>query len=277
MQKFQDRIAVVTGAGSGIGRATSEALAARGCHLALVDIDPGAMAETARRIEARGRRVSQHVVDVADRAAMAALPGAVMERHGAVHILVNNAGVSVGKSFADHTLEDLDWILGINLWGVIHGCKFFLPLLLGQDEAHIVNISSVFGIIAVPNQSSYCTSKFGVRGLTESLEAELRNTPVGVTSVHPGAIQTGIVQASRIDDEGMRTRAQELFDKSGSPPELVARHILAAIEGRRLRAVVTREAKFADWAKRLFPVATQRVIARGAARLTGEPVQGPGR
>lgn len=262
MRQLRDRVAVVTGAASGIGRATSELLAQRGCDLALVDIDEAGIAETQRRLRASGRRISTHLVDVSDRAAMQRLPDAVVQEHGRVHLLVNNAGVSVGAHLVDHSIEDFEWLLGINLWGVVYGCRFFLPHLLREDEAHIVNVSSVFGIVGFPGQTSYCASKFAVRGLSEALHAELYRTQVGVTSVHPGAIQTNIIHATRAIGEEQRTRTLEFFARRGTPPERVAERIVWAIERRKLRVLVTPMAHLIDGLKRLFPVLTQRLIAR---------------
>jgi NAD(P)-dependent dehydrogenase (short-subunit alcohol dehydrogenase family) len=147
-------------------------------------------------VRAFGRKASVHVADVASRARMAELPEEVLREHGRVSLLVNNAGVSVGGTFEEQSLEDLDWIVGINFWGVVHGCQFFLPHLRRETEAHIVNLSSMFGIVGVPTQSSYCATKFAVRGLSEALWVELRDAGIGVTSVHPGGIRTNIVRTS---------------------------------------------------------------------------------
>ena len=266
MRRFEGRVAVVTGAASGIGRATSVLLARRGCDLALVDIDASGLAETAKRVRAAGRKVSLHRVDVADRDAMSALPDQVIGEHGHVHILVNNAGVSVGSTLEEHDLDDFAWLVGINLWGVVYGCKFFLPHLLREDEGHIVNISSMFGFVGFPGQSSYCATKFAVRGLSESLFAELSGTGVGVTSVHPGAIRTNIMAAARAIDEEVRARFLEIFERRGMPPERAAERIVRGIERRRLRVIIAREAWLTDWLKRLMPVGTHRLIAWGYRR-----------
>ena len=165
---------MVTGAASGIGRATALRLAEKGAHLALVDVNDRGLTEVRAEIERLGRRVSVHDCDVADRSRMEDLVRAVESAHGCVHIVVNNAGVGVASSFEDLPLEDFHWLIGINFWGVVHGCKLFLPLLRRQDEAHIVNISSVFGIMGMPLNSAYCASKFAVAGLSESLRASSR-------------------------------------------------------------------------------------------------------
>jgi len=266
MKKLEGRVAVITGGGSGIGLATATRLADRGCHLALVDIDAERLEAAAKDFAMRDVKTSTHVVDVADADAMAALPAAVIAEHGAVHIVVNNAGVSVAASFEDQSLDDLRWIVGINFWGVIHGCKFFLPELKKQDEAHIVNISSMFGFLGVPSQSSYCATKFAVRGFTEALWAELQGTSVGITSIHPGGINTNIASTMRSYDDELRDATVAGLAQSRAP-SAVAKKIVAAIDGNRLRAIVGIEAYVAEWLKRLMPVTTHRLLARRMNRF----------
>ena len=268
MEQLEGRVAVITGAASGIGRATADRLAQEGCALALVDIDAERLAETASGVEELGARVSTHVADVADEARMQQLPEEVLASHEAVHILVNNAGVSVLKDFEEHTLDDFRWLVGINFWGVVHGCHYFLPALRQVDEAHIVNISSMFGFIGVPGQSSYCATKFAVRGFSEALWSELRETAIGVTSVHPGGIKTSIVRSIRANDEDARDRLQESFDRYGHPPSDVAEAILRGIRTNKLRVRVGVEAYVTDWLKRLMPVGFHRLFA-GRMRVPG--------
>ena len=262
MKQLNGRVAVITGGASGIGRATARRLAREGCRLALVDLNANRLAETAAEIESSGTRVSQHVADVADPERMKTLPAEVVAQHGGVHILINNAGVSVIKSFREHSLEDLQWQVGINFWGVIHGCKFFLDELLEADEAHIINVSSMFGFMGVPGQSSYCATKFAVRGFTESLWAELRDTSVGVTSIHPGGIATNIAETVRVVEEDARARLQRSFDRYGHPPEQVADAIVRGIRSDKLRVIVGAEAYAVEWFKRLLPVRTHHWFAR---------------
>jgi NAD(P)-dependent dehydrogenase (short-subunit alcohol dehydrogenase family) len=268
LKQLRDRVAVVTGAASGIGRALSVALARKGCHLALVDLDEAGMREVARAIEAEGRQASVHVVDVADREAMGALPEQVVAEHGHVHVLVNNAGVTVDGTFEEVSLEDLDWIFGVNLWGVIHGCKFFLPHLRHEDEAHIVNVSSLFGIIGVPRQTAYCTTKFAVRGLSESLWCEISRDGIGVTSVHPGGVRTNIVRQARHAPGADPREMIEAFDRMARwSPERAADRIVGAIERGAPRLRIAGESYVLDWLKRLAPTLTQRLIRRGRDRV----------
>lgn len=270
MKRIEGKAAVVTGAASGIGRATAELLARRGCRLAICDVNEEGLEETRRRIEQGGGTVTSHGVDVADKRAMAAFAHEVSERHGGAQILVNNAGVSVTVPFADMSLEDFEWIVGINFWGVVYGCKLFLPQLLEAGEGHIVNVSSVFGIIGLPTQSAYASTKFAVRGLSESLRAELASRNVGVTSVHPGAIKTNIVRDSRVNPEGEDLKAQttEWFERNGMDPAAAAQVIVRSIERNAPRAMITAGAYGIDFGKRLMPETTDRV-ATLIARMRG--------
>ena len=269
MKRLAGRVAVVTGAASGIGRALSVALAERGCALALVDLNESGLAESANLARARGAKVSTHKADVADRARMERLPAEVLREHGHVHVVVNNAGVSVIGALADQSLDDFAWLMGINFWGVVYGSKLFLPALLAEDEGHIVNISSMFGFVGIPGQISYCSAKYAVRGFSETLLSELSGTRIGVTCVHPGGINTNIVRESRTStgaDAEEKTRAVDAFARWTRSPEKAARVIVRAIERSRPRVRIGFESYLTDWAKRLAPVTIQRVIGRGWRR-----------
>lgn len=261
MKELRGRVASITGAASGIGRATAELLGSRGCRVALIDINHAGLEETARELQAKGVTTSVHQADVADAERMQVLPAEIVAAHGAVHIIVNNAEASVLKSFDDHSLDDLQWLIGINFGGVVHGCKFFLPELRKVDEAHIVKVSSMFGFYGVPGQSSYCAAKSAVKGLSESLWAELQASGIRVTSIHPGGIATGIAKTVRVDDEEARSRLEETFEKHGHPPSDVAKGILRGIEKNKLRVIAGVEAHISEWLKRLFPVSFHPWIA----------------
>ena len=257
---LNSRVAVVTGAGSGIGRAVSLLLARRGCRLALVDISEASLEETASLVRAAGGEAQCFIADVAERARMQQLVTEVVDAYGAVHVLVNNAGVSVGATFAEQSIDDLDWIIGINLWGVIHGCKFFLPVLAQQDEAHIVNISSMFGFLGLPGQASYCVTKAGVKALSEALWTELSDTGINVTSVHPGGIATNIISSARITDTEGKQQGVDMIARYGHSPEKAAAKIVTAIEKNRKRVLIGPEAYLTDWIKRALPVTTHRIL-----------------
>ena len=273
MRELDGKVAVVTGAAHGIGRETALALAGKGCRLAICDVNEAAHEGVRHELEQGGATVTAHRVDVSDKGQMAAFPSEVVDAHGAVDILINNAGVTVYASFEEHSVEDLEWILGVNLWGVIYGCKFFLPHLKAGGEGHIVNLSSVFGIIAPPLQTSYVASKFAVRGFSESLRAELAEDHVGVTSVHPGAIKTNIIQNARLVTDShakLRDSTQRLFDRLGTTPDVVAARIVKAIEYNSPRVLITKEARVADALKRLMPATTDGIVARVFKRLGPE-------
>ncbi len=206
---LKSRVAVVTGAASGIGRAIAVSLARRGCALALADIDEDGLAETRRLASAGTEKISLHRLDVADRKAVAAFPAAVFEPHGRADLLVNNAGVALGGTFEQVSEEDFEWLFEINFWGVVRVTRAFLPLLRASDDARIVNLSSVFGLIAPAGQTAYAASKFAVRGFSNALMQELEPSPVGVTVVHPGGVATAIADRSRAP-------------KSATPEEIAA-------------------------------------------------------
>lgn len=270
MRDLGGKVAVVTGAGHGIGRETALALARKGCRLAICDVNEAALEGVRHGLEVGGATVTAHRVDVSDKSQMKAFASEVVDTHGEVNILINNAGVTVYASFEEHSVEDLEWILGVNLWGVIYGCKFFLPHLKAAGEGHIVNLSSVFGIIAPPLQSSYVATKFAVRGFSESLRAELADDNIGVTSVHPGAIKTNIIQNVRLvtdTHEELQKTTQQLFDRLGTTPDVVAARVVKAIEYNSPRVLITKEARVADALKRLMPATTDGIVARVFKRL----------
>jgi NAD(P)-dependent dehydrogenase (short-subunit alcohol dehydrogenase family) len=272
--RFEGRVAAITGAGSGIGRALSIELAARGTHLALSDINETGLAETVVACEGAGVKVTSQVVDVADRVAVYAWASRVVEDHGKVNFIFNNAGVALAATIEAMSYDDFEWLMGINFWGVVYGTKAFLPYLKAARDGHIVNISSVFGLISVPTQSAYNAAKFGVRGFTDALRIELEMERCGVscTTVHPGGVKTNIARNARMDPSanalaGRRERGPDDFDKVAiTSPEKAARQILAAVAKDRRRVLVGPDAKLIDLAARLPDGWRQRVMALGGRR-----------
>jgi NAD(P)-dependent dehydrogenase (short-subunit alcohol dehydrogenase family) len=199
---------------------------------------------------------------------MQAFADEVEQAHGPAHIVVNNAGVTVTAKLEDHSLEDFEWIVGINFWGVVYGCKFFLPQLQHNGWGAFVNLSSMFGLTGVPKQSSYCATKFAVRGFTESLAIELANENIDVINVHPGGIRTNIARSARGPNDEQHQRIVGMFDRLGMPPEKAAAKIIGAIEHRRQRLVITREAWVTDILKRLYPSIPRRLAGWAVRKST---------
>jgi NAD(P)-dependent dehydrogenase (short-subunit alcohol dehydrogenase family) len=264
------RIGVVTGAGSGIGRATALALAERGADLGICDLDETSLADTAKQIEERGRRVVSGGVNVASAEQVSQFAERVYRELGRVDVLVNNAGIGVGGNFVDVPLEEWNAIVDINLKGVVHGCYFFVPRMIAAGHpAHVVNIASMAGYVATPGMTAYSATKYGVIGLSEALSGELDEHRIGVTAICPGMINTNITRVSRmygpLATEEIRERGVQAFERRNYTPERVAQGILKAIQRNRRVAPVSPEAWAAYYLKRAFP-GFVRWISRVAAR-----------
>ena len=272
---LQGRTVLVTGAGSGIGRATALLAAARGADLAICDVDEAGLAEVERSARALGRDVLAQRVDVADREQMREFADAVHAEAGPVDVLVNNAGVGLAARFLDTELEDWDWIVGINVWGVVHGCHFFIPPMVARRRGgHVVNVSSAAGYLATAQLAAYSTTKFAVFGLSEALRDELRPHGIGVTAVCPGIINTPITTTARMrgpaGTEAARAALVALYRRRNYGPERVAANILKAIAKNRPVAPISPEAWTMYLMKRLSPALTTRINRALQARMERE-------
>lgn len=290
VERFRGDVAVITGAGSGIGRALAAGLARRGARLALSDIDEVGLAETVAHCRRLGAEVEGWRVDVADRAAMEQHVDDVVGRFGAVHLVFNNAGVALTAGADEQSLEDMDRVLGVNLYGVLHGSQLFLPHLIASGRGHLVNISSLFGLLGIPTQSAYHASKFAVRGYTESVavEMDVAGHPVAVSCVHPGGIDTAIARNAVVAPGRDKDAFVELFaGMARTSPEEAARIILRGVERGRTRILVGADAWFMHLLVQLLGIRYQALVrwagtrtlrrlddrtAEAAARRSHEPV-----
>ncbi len=270
-------VAVITGGGGGIALGVAELLASKGCHIALVDISQTALDENKAKLVDLGTTISTHVVDVTDRVQMEALAKDVVERHGKVNILHNNAGITLQKNFENHSIEDWERMLGINVWGVIYGTQFFLPALkqaAANEGAHILNMSSLAGFVGMPNQSSYGATKAAVKAISQSLYSELYHYGIGVTSVHPGAIKTKMILATldESDDVKQATKNYKLVEKMGNTVEYAAEKIVNAVEKNHQRIRIGKDAIITDILSRYVPVGFVKLMKKVADKLRRERV-----
>jgi len=276
MKSFENKVAAITGAGSGIGRALALNLARQGCHLALSDVNGEGLAQTAAQALQLGVKVTQSQVNVAERDAVHAWAEQVVQEHGRVNLIFNNAGVAQGGTVEGNAYADYEWIMAINFWGVVHGSKAFLPHLKAAGEGHLVNTSSVFGLFAQPGMSAYNASKFAVRGFTESLRQELDLAACGVSAscVHPGGIKTNIAKTARMNDSLSQVtgqdanQARQQFNDQllRTSAEQAARVILRGVLADKRRILIGADAHALDAMQRLLPALYQRLVT-AAMRL----------
>src|SRR5258708_355435 len=267
-------VAVVTGAGSGIGRALAQQLAAAGSALALADVDEVGLLQTAQSLAKSSALVTTHLVDVADEAAVRSFAEEVSKRHGRVTLLINNAGIALHVDFEEVSLDDFRSLMNINFWGTVYGVKFFLPVLKREKRAHIVNISSIFGVIAPAGQCAYAASKFAVRGFTEALRHELEGSNVGVSCVHPGGVRREIARRARVGagvtGTGHQEKAAQFERLLRTSPEVAAARILRGVERREPRILIGWDAYQADLLQRLRPASYWKTLSRRFEKLAAE-------
>jgi NADP-dependent 3-hydroxy acid dehydrogenase YdfG len=271
MNPFEAKVAVITGAGSGIGRALAVNLAEQGAKLALSDIDTEGLAETVSQAEALGADVKSDRLNVAEREAVLDYAEAVVAHFGEVHQIYNNAGIAYNGDVENSEFKDIERIIDVDFWGVVNGTKAFLPHVIASGDGHIINISSLFGLIAVPGQSAYNAAKFAVRGFTEALHQEMlvAKHPVKVTCVHPGGIKTAVARNATVaNDQNAQTFA-EFFDKRLAlhSPEMAAETIIDGVCKGRARVVIGWEAKALDVLARIIGPSYQRIIAAAVAKF----------
>lgn len=261
-----DSVAVVTGAGSGMGRCLAQQLVTAGASVAISDVNEKLLDETAALLGGAKGKVTKHVVDVANEARMKEFADEVAAQHGRASVLLNNAGVALLGNFEELSTDDIRWLMGINFWGVVYGVTYFLPLLKKEKRAHIVNTSSIFGLVGAAGQSAYCASKFAVRGLTETLRHEFEGTNIFVTSVHPGGIKTPIAKHARRGAKaaaGLYDESVARFDRvARTTPDAAAARILLAVEKCEGRVLVGADCKVVDVWQRLKPAGYWKQLAK---------------
>jgi NAD(P)-dependent dehydrogenase (short-subunit alcohol dehydrogenase family) len=272
MRTLDGKVVVITGAGSGIGRALALLAAHQGAILAISDWDEVGLVETAQQVQTSTHQaVRTDKIDVRDRDALKAYAASVREELGRVNVIVNNAGVALHGDFEETSYEDFEWVMDVDFWGVVQGTKEFLPHLIESGDGHVVNVSSLFGLLGMPGQTAYNSAKFAVRGFTEALRQEmiLAKHPVQVTCVHPGGIKTAIVRNARVTSSHDHTHVAQHFDTKMArmTPERAAEVILDGVLANKPRVVVGADAKLLDLFVRVVGPRYQRVFTLAARRL----------
>lgn len=262
MKNIQGKVAVITGAGSGIGRALAICLAHEGCHLAISDMNMEGLEKTKKLTAYSTVQVRSYYLDVADKEAVYAHADDVERDFGQVNLIFNNAGVALSSKLVDIDIKDFEWLMNIDFWGVVYGTQAFLPKLITSGEGYIINISSIFGMISVPKQGAYNAAKFAVRGYTEALRQELMMDalPVGVSCVHPGGIKTDIARNARIGPGEDHAQIDNHFDKfARTTPNKAAQIILKGIKRNKSRIIIGTDAHVIHFMYRLLGAKYQAV------------------
>ncbi|MCE9650919.1 MAG: SDR family NAD(P)-dependent oxidoreductase [Parvibaculum sp.] len=273
MTDIRGKVAVVTGAASGIGRATAIALAREGAHVAIADVDRTGLADTAAKVTEAGGKVSTYLLDVSSREAVYAFAQEIEAQFGGADIVINNAGVAQVASVEELSYEDFEWVMNIDFWGMVYGTKAFLPQLRKKGAGHIVNVSSIFGLFAVPTQAAYNSAKFAIRGFTEALRHEMRGSGIVVSCVHPGGVKTNVMRNARFLQSvqtTVREQAASGFDRlARTTPDQAAQTIIKGIKKNKPRILIGMDAHILDWFIRLLPASYGKLMFRGAGGTGG--------
>lgn len=267
LKSFEHKTAIITGGASGIGLAIAEALAQRGCRLALLDLQQEALQQAQQQLARYSIKLSVHACDVGDYEQVLAVQEEILRQHPGVQLLVNNAGVSLAGRFLETSLADLEWVMRVNFWGTVHGCKVFLPVMLKESEAHVVTMCSSFGLLGFAGKSGYSASKFAVRGFSEALRMELAGSGAGLTVVYPGPVQTNILRNGRATSESQQQAEAEFLASRAIPAARVAQQVLRGIQRNAARVRLSLDYAAIDWLTRLSPALAQTGGAWAARRM----------